>query len=215
MSPVTHFFAGWVLASAFPSRRPTSLTRQEKILVVGAAVVPDLDGAGIIPELLSRSSSHPLLWFSEYHHTLHTLFFALLCTVAAFFVVRHRRRSQGTSPGRYAPTTSRACLIAMLVFMSFHLHLLCDLVGARGPDGYQWPIPYLRPFSNALQLSWHGQWLLNGWQNFLITAILLAASLWIGLKYASSPLELVSVSANEAFVRTLRRRLRPNMPGAE
>src|SRR5437867_11768060 len=66
MSPVTHFFAGWMLASAFPSKQPTSLTRREKILVVGSALVPDLDGAGIIPELLPRSSSHPLLWFSEF-----------------------------------------------------------------------------------------------------------------------------------------------------
>jgi LexA-binding, inner membrane-associated putative hydrolase len=214
MSPVTHFFAGWMLASAFPSKQPTSLTRREKILVVGAALVPDLDGAGIIPELLSRSTSHPLPWFSEYHHTLHTLSFALLCTVAASFVV-WSRRSQGTNPGRCAPTASRACLIATLVFVSFHLHLLCDLVGARGPDGYQWPIPYLRPFSSALQLSWHGQWFLNGWQNFLITAMLLATSLWIGWKYASTPLELASVRANEAFVHTLRRRFSPNTAGAE
>jgi len=31
---------------------------------------PDLDGLGIIPELLTRNSSHPLLWFSLYHHSL-------------------------------------------------------------------------------------------------------------------------------------------------
>lgn len=28
------------------------------------------------------------------------------------------------------------------------------MLGSRGPDGYQWPIPYLSPFSSAVQLSW-------------------------------------------------------------
>ena len=43
---------------------------------------------------------------------------------------------------------NRKLTTALLVFISFHLHLLADLVGARGPDGDQWPIPYLLPFSN-------------------------------------------------------------------
>jgi hypothetical protein len=97
----------------------------------------------------------------------------------------------------------------LLVFISFHLHLLCDLIGARGPDGDQWPIPYLKPFSNALQLTWHGQWALNGWQNFLITGLFLVTTFWIAWKYAASPLELVSQPANQALARTLRQRFRP------
>ena len=182
---------------------------------MGAAVAPDLDGAGIIPELLTRNSSHPLLWFSQYHHTLHTLAFAIVCALVAFLVAGPLAGFafgpviQGRRP------STHPWLTALLVFLSFHLHLLCDLVGARGPDGYQWPIPYLKPFSSALQLSWHGQWFLNAWQNFLITGTLLATTFWIGWKYQSSPLELVSVNANEAFVRTLRRRLSPNTAGAE
>ena len=64
MSPVTHFFAGWLLASVSPTGRPTTLTRREKALVVAASVAPDIDGIGIIPELLTRNTSHPLLWFS-------------------------------------------------------------------------------------------------------------------------------------------------------
>jgi len=63
MSPVTHFFAGWLLASVSPAGRLTTLTRREKALVVAAAVAPDLDGLGIVPELLTRNTSHPLLWF--------------------------------------------------------------------------------------------------------------------------------------------------------
>ena len=210
MSPVTHFFTGWVLASAFPAGMPTSLTRREKLLVVGAAVAPDLDGIGVIPELLSRNSSHPLLWFSQYHHALHTLAFAIACALAAF-LVSGPLASFAFGPviqGRRSPT--HPWLTTLLVFLSFHLHLLCDLVGARGPDGYQWPIPYLKPFSSALQLSWHAQWLLNAWQNFLITGFLLAGTLWLAWKYNSSPLELVSARANRGLARALRRRFSPD-----
>jgi hypothetical protein len=239
MSPVTHFFAGWLLASVSPTGRPTALTRREKALVVAAAVVPDIDGLGIIPELLTRNTSHPLLWFSEYHHSLHTLAFALVCTLAAYLIsgplatsgsfsdfifgafIKGRRRTALLSDfalgpairGPQAPnrrSSSHPGLTAFLVFISFHLHLLCDLIGARGPDGDQWPIPYLKPFSNAVQLTWHGQWALNAWQNFVITGLFLVATFWIAWRYAASPLELVSQPANQALARTLRQRFSPN-----
>jgi inner membrane protein len=209
MSPVTHFFAGWLLASVSPTGQPTSLTRREKALVVAAAVAPDIDGIGIVPELLTRNTSHPLLWFSQYHHTLHTLAFALVCTVAAYLVADPLVSfSMGPSiKGR--ASLSHPGFTALLVFISFHLHLLCDLIGARGPDGDQWPIPYLKPFSNSLQLTWHGQWALNAWQNFLITSIFLLVTFWLAWRYRSSPLELVSRPANRALIQTLRDRFRP------
>jgi inner membrane protein len=206
MSPITHFFTGWLLASVSPAGKPTTLTRREKALVVAAAVAPDIDGIGIVPELLTRNSSHPLLWFSQYHHTLHTLAFALVCTLAAYVIAGPMANfTFGPSiEGRRSP--AHPGLTAFLVFLSFHLHLLCDLIGARGPDGDQWPIPYLKPFSNSIQLTWHGQWALNGWQNFLITGLLLLATFWLAWKYASSPLELVSQPANLALTQTLRHR---------
>jgi hypothetical protein len=206
MSPVTHFFAGWLLASVSPTGKPTTLTRREKALVVAAAVAPDIDGIGIIPELLTRNTSHPLLWFSQYHHTLHTLAFALVCTLAAYLIAgplagfTFGRSIQGRR------TPSHPGLTAFLVFISFHLHLLCDLIGARGPDGDQWPIPYLKPFSNTLQLTWHGQWALNAWQNFVITGFLLLATFRIAWKYGSSPVELVSQKANCALLEATRAR---------
>ena len=94
-----------------------------------------------------------------------------------------------------------------MVFISFHLHLLCDVIGARGPDGDQWPIPYLKPFSNAVQLTWHGQWALNAWQNFVITGFFLLTTLWFAQKNASSPVELFSESANQDLIRALRQRM--------
>jgi inner membrane protein len=201
MSPVTHFFAGWLVASA----TTVPLTRREKILVVSAAIAPDLDGLGLVPELLTRNSAHPLLWFSLYHHSLHTLTFALICTITAFLIDRYF----SNSADRNHPASTRPWLTAGLVFISFHLHLLCDLLGARGPEGYQWPIPYLKPFSSAMELTWHGQWALNGWQNFLFTALLLFTTFWLAWRNGSSPLELISPSANQAFIRALRQRFLP------
>jgi hypothetical protein len=220
MSPVTHFFAGWLLASVSPAGRPTTLTLREKALVVAAAVAPDIDGLGIIPELLTRNSSHPLLWFSEYHHSLHTLAFALVCTLSAYLVAgpfapaRTLATSGYSSDFTFGPairkpqpsnqrSPSHPWLTALLVFISFHLHLLCDLIGARGPDGDQWPIPYLKPFSNSIQLTWHGQWALNAWQNFVITGFLLAATFWIAWRHGNSPLELVSERANKRIAKVL------------
>ncbi len=205
MSPITHFFTGWLLASVSPASNPTSLNKREKILVVAAALAPDIDGVGLVAEVLTRHSSHPLLWFSLYHHTLHNLTFALVCTLAAFLIAGPWAAQAGSADQNHNPA-SHPWLTALLVFISFHLHLLCDLVGARGPDGYQWPIPYLKPFSNALDLTWSGQWALNGWQNFLFTGLLLLATLWLAWRYGRSPLELISVKGNNALVDALRQR---------
>jgi len=182
MSPVTHFLAGWLLANT------ASLNRRDRAAVVVAAIIPDVDGLGAIPELLTRNSAHPLTWFSQYHHSLHTLAFALAVTLLSFLIAQRR------------------WITALLVFLSFHLHLLGDLLGARGPDGYSWPIPYLKPFSNSLQLSWHGQWALNAWQNVVITILFLFLTLLLTWKTGRSPLEFVSGNANAAFVSALRKR---------
>lgn len=125
MSPATHFLVGWMVANS------TRLDRRERAAVAIAGVIPDLDGLGVVAEILTRNTSRPLTWFSDYHHTLHNLPFALLVSVVAFLLARRRWKT------------------AALAFLAFHLHLLGDLVGARGPDGYQWPIPYLLPFSRV------------------------------------------------------------------
>ncbi|MBZ5521549.1 MAG: metal-dependent hydrolase [Acidobacteriia bacterium] len=183
MSPVTHFFAGWVLSAV------TTRTRRERALITAAGIIPDLDGLGYLPEVLTRNSAHPLLWFSQYHHALHNLAFALTVAAAAFLI------------------SGRRWKIALLAFLSFHLHLFCDLIGARGPDGYQWPIPYLLPFSKSAALVWQGQWALNAWPNIVITVALLLATLALARKQGVSPLEFLSENANRALVAALRARL--------
>ena len=62
-------------------------------------------------------------------------------------------------------------MIGCSSFLMFHLHLLCDIVGSKGPDGYQWPIPYLSPLYREINLSVPWQWELNAWQNILIAII--------------------------------------------
>src|SRR5438445_1719242 len=78
MSPVTHFLTGWVFANT------AKLNRRDRALVTLAGVIPDVDGLGIIAELLTRNTTHPLDWFSRYHHSLHNLGFALFVAIAAY-----------------------------------------------------------------------------------------------------------------------------------
>jgi membrane-bound metal-dependent hydrolase YbcI (DUF457 family) len=163
--------------------------RRDRILITAAGVAPDLDGLGIIPEVLTRGSAHPLPWFTEYHHVLgHNLGFALV--VAAFVAIVAREKTLGS----------------VLAFVAFQLHLFCDLIGARGPEGYQWPIPLLSPFSDRLQLVWPGQWALNAWPNFAITIALLIAAVALAVKRGHSPVELVSSKADGLVVAALRKR---------
>jgi inner membrane protein len=175
---------GWTVANSVPS-----LSKRERAMVTWASVVPDVDGLGIVAEKLTEHSAHPLNWWSEYHHVLgHNLGFAIIVTVAAAIFAK------------------RKFATARLVCLSFHLHLLADLVGARGPDGDQWPIPYLLPFSNAWQLTWSGQWALNAWQNFLITGALIVAALLLARCRGFSPLEIFSQKLDAIVVTTLRNR---------
>jgi inner membrane protein len=182
MSPGTHFFTGWVLANG------ADLTRRDRAVVTLAAVVPDVDGLGIVPEILTRHSQHPLLWFSQYHHALHTLLFALVVTVCAFFL------------------SNRRWISATLAFVAFHLHLLEDLVGSRGPDGAIWPIPYLSPFSNRWIWTWGGQWKLNAWPNLALTVVLLCVTVWMAVQRGFSPVGLFSPKADASVVAVLRKR---------
>ena len=190
MSPVTHFFTGWVLGSVVVS------TKRERAIVTLAAVVPDVDGLGIIPELLTRQSRHPLQWFSQYHHALHTLPFAIAVSSLTFFLAGRR----------WTPT--------IFAFISFHLHLVEDLVGSRGPDGFVWPIPYLFPFSNRWTWSWSGQWALNAWPNVTLTVALISVALWVTVGWGFSPMELFATAADRAVVRILRKRFRRARPSS-
>src|ERR1700733_9292032 len=108
MSPITHFLTGWVFANC------ARLDRRERALVTLASVAPDVDGLGIVAELVTRNSTHPLLWFSRYHHCLHTLTFAVVVAIIASALAKQKWK------------------VGLLAMVSFHLHLLEDLAGSRG-----------------------------------------------------------------------------------
>ena len=183
MSPVTHALIGWAVANATP------LSRKERVLITLASVVPDLDALGMLVDFITRRAAHPTYWYDAYHHVLgHNLAFALVVTALTLLVAERRT------------------VTATLSFLSFHLHLVGDLLGSRGPDGYQWPIPYLAPFSDTWQLTWQGQWALNAWPNFLLTGSLLVLTFYLAWQRGHSPLEIVSQQADAAFVAALRRR---------
>ena len=183
MSPITHFLAGWMVSNL------DHLSKRDRLLVAVAGVIPDLDGAGIVAEILTRHSPRPLTWWSDYHHVLgHNLGFALVTMAVSFCLATRRWKT------------------ALLAGLSFHLHLLGDIVGACRPEGHQWPIPYLLPFSRQWQWMWPGQWALNAWPNFLITFVLLAVTFYLAWRRGFSPLEMFSQKTDKAFVAALRRR---------
>lgn len=183
MHLVTHLLAGWALANAVP------LERRDRAIVTVAGIIPDIDALGLVVEHTPLHAVIQANWFSEYHHVLaHNLGCALLIGVVSILFCRRRM---------VAP---------MLAFAAFHLHLLGDIVGSRGPDGYQWPIPYLLPFSNAWQVAWQGQWALDAWPNIALTLILLGLMFHFAWKRGYSPLEMISPRADAKVIDALRTR---------
>ena len=182
MSPITHLLMSWVAANA------ARLPKRDRLLVTCAGVLPDLDGLGVVVEIASEKMGNPLPWYSNYHHVLgHNIGFGLLLALAGWALAVKRLRT------------------IIWIGIVFHLHLLGDIVGSRGPDGYQWPIPYLLPIADGPPLTWSGQWGLNAWPNIMITVLLLLAVLFLAWRRGYSPIEMVSKSADDRFVASLRR----------
>ena len=155
MSPITHFLASWTVAESCTE------APRERLWICLAGLMPDLDGLGVGVDLANQFLGHEAThYFFIYHHfVLHGIFGALLIVAIA-------------------PLAGVLRLKALfLVFASFHLHLWCDFVGARGPTRDDlWVIHYFGPFTRKGTIWWTHQWPLNGWQNILITVLLLT---WI------------------------------------
>lgn len=182
MSPVTHLLLSWSCSSFFP------FDRRDRVLVTIAGVVPDVDGAGMLWDLFSYRSGQPLELWIKFHHVLcHNIAFGFFIALLTLCLATRRLA---------------ACAAAFLVF---HLHLLCDILGSRGPDE-AWSVPYLLPFSHAGDMVWSNQWALDSWQNFAITVVALVFIFYQAWRCGISPLELVSRRANESFVSALRNR---------
>ncbi len=183
MSPITHLLISWSIANT------SNINRRERTLVTIAGIIPDIDGAGLLFDFFRNGSGQPFQLWSKYHHIIgHNIGFGFLLIMFALIL------------------STRRITTGLLVFSSFHLHLICDLVGSKGPNGFQWPIPYLLPFSEVWQWTWEYQWQLNAWPNFAITIFTLILTFYYAWKHGLSPLEIISCKANDVFVSALRQR---------
>ena len=183
MNPVTHLLTGWVIANA------DDLERRDRAIVTLAAIIPDVDGLGILTSLASKDHEAGLHLYSQYHHVIaHNLFSGLLITSVAYAL------------------SKKKWFTALLVFFSFHLHLLGDLLSGRGPDGIIWTISYLYPAYPDFIVSWSGQWELNALPNVVITGVLLLLTFYLAWKRGYSPVGIISSNADHVFVYTLRKR---------
>ena len=186
MNVVTHLLVGWTLAEH------TTKSPRDRALITAASVVPDLDGLGLIVDAGAPLFGWTVQWYERFHHVLlHGIPGAILCTALFALLARERWRA------------------ALLVFLSYHLHLLQDLLGSRGSGPTDiWPIHYLEPVSGGLTFAWSGQWALSGWQNTTLTVVLMAYAFVLAVQRGYSPVGLFSARADAAFVETLRRRWR-------
>jgi len=152
--------------------------RRDRVLVTAASLVPDIDGLVILGgEAL----------YGRWHHTFgHNLFAGLAFAAGAAAIARHRAKT------------------AALVLVSFHGHLLCDLLGS----GSGWGIPWLWPWSpHDWVFEPPLQWELVSWQNILTTVLCIAAIAVVGARTGRTIVEVVSVRADAAVVEVMQRRL--------
>jgi inner membrane protein len=159
-------------------------------LVTLAGILPDLDGLGVVVDLANMALGRPATsYYAQYHHWwLHGLPAGLVIAAAAASLARR--------PGRVA-------LSALLVF---HLHLLCDLVGSRGPSPTDlWPIYYLGPLSVRPLWVWHGQWRLDGGMNRFIALMVFAGVFWMSIQRGHSVVGVFNQRADATVVAVLRR----------
>ena len=130
-------------------------SRKDRWLIVLAGVLPDLDGTGILWSRTAYEATHRAMG--------HSLLFGLL--LVAIAIVR------GDAPWRTAALTA----------ISFHLHLVLDVVGTGGlPIRYFWPL-------SDWGWSYRGHWVLASWQNGLVMAATLAGVVWIAWRNAAAP----------------------------
>lgn len=196
MSPLTHLLASWIIAV-----KTTDNVRDQRLVTL-AGVVPDLDGLGLLLDLANgANTTGKFYYYQQYHHLLtHGLPAAVVCSLLMAAVARRRWRVLG------------------LTFLTFHLHLLCDLVGSRGPDkGDYWPIFYFAPLSQHPMWMWKYQWRLDGWQNQLIFLALFAWSLWLAVKNGQSVVAIFNQRVDRVFVGVLQKwsaSWRPGLPSS-
>jgi len=174
VAPGLHLLISWLTTVEIIKER------RERALIALTGLAPDLDGAGIIVDFFTGTTQY----YFKYHHYLgHSFLFAFLKASIAAFLAK-----------------SQKMLVWFLSLFIIHLHLICDLIGSRSPDGYQWPIYYFYPFNSYYGFVWAGQWELNAWQNQVIGLLLLIFCLYYLIVKKITFLEVFSKRLDSAAV---------------
>jgi hypothetical protein len=184
MPPTTHLLASWLIAAK------TTDNPRDCRLVTLAGILPDADGLGIILDLSAGALGlQPTNLYWQYHHwLLHGLVGGIAISLALACFARQRPK------------------VALLAFLVFHLHLLCDLAGSRGPSPQDlWPIFYFGPLSRHPMWMWGGQWRLDGWFNRYLTVALFLWALWVPIRLGHSVLGVFNRRADAVFIAVLRK----------
>lgn len=185
MNPATHLLSSWFVADC------GGLRRRDRVVVTLAGTLPDLDGLGMIPDLVTRAlDREETFYYDTFHHSLlHGIAAVAVFAVISLLAARDRIRA----------------VIFTVVVM--HLHLLMDLVGSRGPTPQDvWPIPYLAPFSERLTVAVPWQWRLDGWQNILLSVVLLGMVFRRAALGGDTPVELLGQRSERRFVGAIQAR---------
>lgn len=186
MSPIAHFIGSWLVAAA-----ATNNPRDRRLITL-AGVLPDLDGLGMVVDVakaVSTGQETNFHYYQKFHHLwLHGWPGALLVALILACFARQRWR------------------VALGCLVTFHLHLLCDLLGSRGPSVADlWPICYGEPLFRHPVWFWKGQWKLDGWQNLSIFIVIFALAIWIAIRRGYSFVEVFSQRADAAVITVLRK----------
>ena len=78
MSPITHLLASWIIAAE------TTNHSRDRRLVTLAGLAPDLDGLGLIADLITSGFDHPTQLYARYPHDLSHGAPAAVMTAALF-----------------------------------------------------------------------------------------------------------------------------------
>ena len=151
-------------------------TKRDRAVVALAAVLPDVDGLSILGGVD---------WYARIHHTFgHNLFAGILISGFAYKICDAKK------------------IAAIMAFVSFHSHILGDLLGS----GAGWGILYFWPVSDIIYtFSPPFQWELVSWQNFVFTVLCLILMAWMAVVKGRTIIELVSLEADRKIVYAVRK----------
>lgn len=186
MSPITHFIGSWLVA-AVATEDP-----RDRRLVTLAGIIPDADGLGLVVDVAKALVSGREVTYANYQHYHHLLLHgwpgALVVAVVLAGFARSRVR------------------VGLLCLLTFHLHLLCDLLGSRGPQPTDlWPICYSEPLFRHPIWFWKQQWKLDGWQSQTVFGVVFATSLWLAVRRGYSFVGVINQRMDATFVAVLRK----------